>query len=666
MWNSTRRPGVSSNMHRVPLFLAYLSVVLAQQPQQDPLDTAIQAVWQARTDGHIQEAAAARDQARALLQHTPVDSQGFAVWVQQVSQLYRNSSLNLQARRILQESLARTASLADSHPSRMAILTALGDYWQQDGNLLKAAEYLEKAAAAAPPHGAIHAYARLADLYQQLGRPDAVAAIAAKIRTLAAKDQTALARFYEQHGQLDEAAAIYAKLAEQSADPQAKTIAWQALARLDARQENYTGAIAAAQQAIAATQSSDDPGLRAQAFYQNESLAGYMRQAGQIEQADQLYQQLLQQNQGEPQQGQMLGMYARYLADTNRGPQGESLLQDYLAGSANPDPSDKAGVLYSLADLARRKGDSQKAEEYQRAAQALQPQPPTPPGQIRIAEELQQAQDAANEQRLDDAYALTLDALDIAAAGQAADAQQAEWSVPQIAQTMAANKDPVRAERLFQRVFALAQIQAVDTMQPLITVARQYPGFLMGQPERARDAPAAIEQYRGLLTNANGPDSGTLAEPLQMEIEFARSQSQWEQAEGLAREMLELQESLSGNTSEPYLRDLQIAAQTYETAGDSARALPLLRKAVTVADLLATPNNIGRRAQTRMDTALTLARLGQFDEAEALGEEALALQRTPPFEQQLEQIRGMRRGAGPRPAVPALLPAQASEARLEE
>jgi tetratricopeptide (TPR) repeat protein len=655
-------------MHRLPLLMVCSLAAMAQQPPpQDPLDTAIQSVWQARNDGRFEEATAARERARNLLQHAPVDSPRFADRVLQVAQSYSTAGLNAQARTILHDSLARTVPLGDSHPTHIAVLIALGDSWRQDGNLLKAVEYLEEAAAAqaSAPAAAtaqpaaqsafffrrgysgsgVLLYTRLAELYRQLGRPDAVSAIALKIGKLAGNDETALARFYEQNGQLDEAAATYAKVAEQSPDPQTKINAWQSLANVEARQERYTGAVAAIQQAIAAFPPPDNPGMRAQALYQNQTLAGYLSQAGQIGQADEVYQQLLRQNQDGPQQFQVLGMYAQYLADTKRSAQGESMLQDYLTGNPSLDPQQKAGVLFSLANLARRTGDSHSADAYQRAAQALQPQSSATAGQIRIEEELQEAQTAANEHRLDDADALALHALDIAAAGQAVDARQVQWSVPQIAQTMAANKDPVRAERLFLRVFALAQSWSVDGMQPLIALAQQYPRFLLNQPGRVNAVPAAIEQYRGLLIDANGPDSGTLAEPLQMQIELERSQSQWERAEASARELLELQESLSGNTSDPYFRNLRTAAQVYEGAGDSARALPLLRKAITVADLLPTPDNGWRRADTRMAAALALARQGQFDEAEELGEAAVALQRTPPFEQQLEQIRGMQQAA---------------------
>src|ERR1019366_236360 len=141
------------------------------------------------------------------------------------------------ARAILQEALARTGPLGDSHPSRFAMLDALGWSWRQDGNLLKAAGYLEQAAAAQPATpSAVYTYTSLASLYRQLGRPDAVNAMAVKIRALASNN-TARAQFYEQQGQRDEAAAIYRKLAEQS-DPQARWNALQSLAYVYERQEH--------------------------------------------------------------------------------------------------------------------------------------------------------------------------------------------------------------------------------------------------------------------------------------------------------------------------------------------------------------------------------------------------------------------------------------------
>jgi tetratricopeptide (TPR) repeat protein len=647
MRNWLRSSGVYTNMLRVPLFLAFSLAGLAQpSPRQNPMDAAIQAVQQVRYSGRTEEIAALREQAHALLQRVPVDAPQFANWAQQVARLYqspnRNANWNAAARAILQEALVRTRPLGDSHPSRLAILDAMGWSWRQDGNLLKAVAYLEQAAAGRPDTpSAIYSYTSLASLYRQLGRPDAVAAIAVKIRALASGDPTALAQFYEQQGQLEEAAAIYRTLAEQPADAQAKSNAWQSLANLYARQERYPDAVAATQQAFAALQSSNNPHI-VPSSWMRQNLAGLLRQAGQIDQADQVYQQLMQDYGDGGEKTWMMTMYAQHLSQTKRAAQGESLLQDFLAGHLELDAAQKMNVLYSLSNIARSTGDSKRGDEYQRAAQALQPpQPPT--GRILIGDELQKVQEAANQHRWDDAYGLALHVIDDAA--QAADGQQLQWVMPPIAQQLADNKEPAKAEHLFQRLLALVRNWSADNTQPLIAVTQSYARFLMSQPDRLGDVPAGIEQYRSVLTDANGLESASLTEPVKLKIDFALSQSQWEHAEVSARELLELQESLSGNTSEPYLGDLQTAARAYQAAGDSLRALALHRKAVTIADLLATSNKDWRRAQTRMDVALLLAQLGQFDEAGALGDEAVALQ--PQLTEQLEEIRQMKQAAQP-------------------
>jgi tetratricopeptide (TPR) repeat protein len=527
------------------------------------------------------------------------------------------------------------------------MLDALGWSWRQDGNLLKAVGYLEQAAAArAATPSAVYSYTNLASLYRQLGRPDAVTAIAVKIRALASNNQTALAQFYEQQGQLEEAAAIYRTMAEQSADPQATANAWQSLANVYERQERYADAVAAVQQAITTLQSSDKSWIRDLALGMRQNLARYMCQAGELDQAEQVHRQLVQENRGGPQESLVMTAYARYLAETNHAAQGESLLRDYLAEHASLDCWQKMDVLFNLSNLARSQGDSQRGDEYQKAAQALQPpQPPT--GRILIGDELQKVQQAVNQHRWDEAYPLALHVIDNAA--QAADGQQLQWIMPSIAQQLADNKEFAKAEHLFQRLLALVRNWSADNTQPLIAVTQSYARFLMSQPDRLGEVPAAIEQYRSVLTDANGLESASLAEPVRLKIDFALSQSQWQRAEASARELLELQQSLSGNTSEPYLGDLQTAARVYEAAGDPLRALPLLRQVVIIADLHPFYND-WRRSQTRMDVALTLARLGQFDEAVTLGEGAVALQQSPhapqpPLAQQLEQIRQMKQVA---------------------
>ena len=179
---------------------------------------------------------------------------------------------------------------------------------------------------------------------------------------------------------------------------------------------------------------------------------------------------------------------------------------------------------------------------------------------------------------------------------------------------------------------------------------QNYARFLIGQPRRPGDTAAALEQYRAILVEANGVDSATLLDPLQMRIEWEQARGEFAKAAASARELLELQESLTGNTSAAYLHSLETAAAIYEAAGDTARALPLLRQTIAIADLLATPLDDSERSRTRMNTALALARLGQFDEAETLGEAAVKLcepSRTPiePLTQQLDQIRQMHKSA---------------------
>ena len=686
MRNSHSRSGVYSYMLRVPLLLI-CSLAAGAQPwaQEDPINAAVQSVWQARNEGRFDDAAAARDQARSLLQRAPVDAPQYQGWVQQVAQAHQSSGMNLQARTILQDALARTAALGNSHPAHTGILNSLAESWWQDGNLLKAAGYLEQAAAAqaeappvtAPPgaagkfmgsggisfsrltavngfgavanNGSIYTYTRLADLYQQLGRPDAIAAVAAKIRTLATSDPTALARFYEQRGQLSDAAAVYQKTAEQSADPQMQASAYQALASLDQRQQRYSDAAAALQQAIAIMESSEKPGMRDQTQWIRQNLARTLGQAGQTDQGDQIFQQLVQQSAGTPQSGQTLISYAQYLGDTKRESQAQSLLKEYLAGgAASQDPQQEAGVYFTLANLARRSGNSKAAETYQKQGQALQPQPNPPAGQQSLVEDIRQTNDALMRRQFEDAYTLALQILD--AAPQATDRYQVEWFVPNVANQLAANHQPAKAEQLFQRLFALMETWQVDSAQHLITVSQNYAQFLMNQKDRWGDVPAALEQYRDLLASSNGPDSGTLAQPLRMKLEFERNHAQWRQAQASGHDLLELQESLSGNTSEPYLRDLQSVARIYTAAGDPATALPLFRKAIAISDLVSTPNNDWTRPATRMEAAQTLAGLKQFDEAVKLAEEAVALAKGGPNQQpylaqQLEQIRQMQHAA---------------------
>src|SRR5207244_1605682 len=155
---------------------------------------------------------------------------------QNVAQIYQGSGRRLQARAIYQDALTRADALGEWHPTRIQLLNMLASSLQQDGNLLKALSYREKAVAAleAAPAGATpdpvqlrpgsraaftgsvstgnqimmvrasgsfpagmvtnnaYIYQQLADLCRQLGRPEAAAKATAKMRGLMKDDPAAL------------------------------------------------------------------------------------------------------------------------------------------------------------------------------------------------------------------------------------------------------------------------------------------------------------------------------------------------------------------------------------------------------------------------------------------------------------------------------------------
>jgi hypothetical protein len=114
----------------------------------------------------------------------------------------------------------------------------------------------------------------------------------------------------------------------------------------------------------------------------------------------------------------------------------------------------------------------------------------------------------------------------------------------------------------------------------------------------------------------------------------------------VAEELVSLEESLAGNTSDLYLRADDELAREYEFSGDPGRAIAIFRRNAEISDLAFVPGDI-RRAQTRMTAAMALAQHGLFDEAEKLAAEAVAISQAmrPPqggmFAGQLELIRKM-------------------------
>ena len=671
--------GVYTHMRWLVCGMLCCVSVLAQA-RPEPLDAAIGAFHQAHQSGRFEEAAAKRQEARSLLDRMPVDNPRFGTWVQSVVQLFQSSGRNLEARTVAETSLARTARLGDSHPARMMLLNLMTDLWLQDGNLLKAVGYLEQAAAAAeaaPPanldvRSAVrqvdspgpvmvksvavpgfgvsfnpgYVYQRLADLHQRLGRPEEAAAAREKYRATLKNDDFGLARFYEQQNQLDDAAALYTKHAAEATNYRQKVQALQALSNLYTRQEHYADAVAVLQQAIAATQASGKTEAASMAFGMRLQLANILQQAGQSEQAGQMYRQMLAESTQTEQNLQVLTNLANHLIANQHAAEAETLLKDYLTSHSNLEPWQESQVLFNLSHAAQMSGNENRADEYQRAARQKQALPLEAGANQLIRSDIEQAQSASNRGNLDEALAASLRAIE--AASFAPDRDQIVWQGPSIASTLSFKNQNDKAEQLYQRLLAVVESWSADTVQPLLSVSQNYARFLMQQNSRWNEAPAAIERYRNLLISANGADSGRLAEVFQMTIEFERAHGSKSKAIVTAQDLLAFQESRNGSTSDPYLRAVQMLANLYESTGDAGRAVPLLLQSVAITDLVSRPTD-AQRCYIRMQAARALARQRRFEEAERLANETIALARSLGLQlanqpaHVLEEIRQMQK-----------------------
>lgn len=668
-------------MKRGCLSLLLAAVALPQvRPQEDPIQVAVKAYHTAHAEGQFDEAAAKRELARSLLDQAPADSQfGNSVW--NVAQLYQGSGLSAQALAIAQQALAR----ATTPGSRIQLLQMAADFYQQDRNLLQAVAYREKAVAALDEaatkpaesnSGPVSvrialtigigfrsvggdrraaAYQQLADLYQQLGRPNAVAATIKRMIAIA-KDPGSSAQFYEQQGQLDEAAAIYRKQAEQ-ADPLTRAGALQSLANVYQQEQRYPDAADALQQATAALNASGKPEVRQQTVRIRLSMASALNVAGQTSAADQVYEQLLAEAGSAPDGTylQVLTNYARYLGETKRDAEGQALLKDYLTSHSNLQPQEEANLLFQLANGAVRSGNSKLGDQYQQAALEKQrgSQPaPAPPPQILIGPDLQAAQTAANTGKLDEAFEIALQAL--ATASPAIDRDQVAWQVSNLASQLVNRKKPEKAEQLYQCLFRVVDTWSADNPQALISAAQNYARFLMNS-DRWNEAPAAIKHYSDLIVGTHGAASSSLGDALRLSMEFESMHGTPQSAIKVAEELVALHESLGGNTSDLYLGAAEELARQYQSSGDPGSAIPIFRRNAEIADLAFRPGDM-RRGQVRITAAMALAQQRQFDEAEKLATEAVAISKAmrPPqgdmFTNQLEQIRKMRNASQPNPA----------------
>jgi len=610
-------------MRRTLAYFLFASPLMAQlfgtAPQQAPIDALIQSYQSALNAGKYDEVAAKRDQARALLSQIPVDDPQFANWTQRVSQLYEYVELSTQARDVLEQALVRAGRLGEASSARVTLLVALAGSWQLERNLLKSVSYMEQAVAATEarsrPEESLPAvinesgdYQWLYNLNRQLGRPQDAAATVARAAAHV-KDYGFLASLYLQQGQLDDAIASARRQAAQASDPQ---------------------------QSAAALQ----------------SLAGMFQQTGQIQAADETYQQLMAAG---GQTNQQLGIttgYADFLEQTNRADQAEALLNDYQFRHLNAEPSQETNLMLALANVERLLGRQQLAEEYQRRAYANKPQAAPQLEMGDIVTTLQHALDTAYASKLDEAFNLTLQALDGIPG-----AVNRQWgaAIASDVASILARKAPAQADEIYRRLFELDERWSPVTVIPLLNLHYSYAQSLANQG-RWNDFEAALERYRAVLTAARGGQTVCLAGILRLRVETVNRPERRQDALAASQELVALEESLSGTTSEQYLGAVETLAQTMETTGDRAGALPLRSKTVMIADLVYKGSNEARRAVLRTDAAMAFARAGQFDEAEALAREALAISQHihPPqpgwAANTLQQVLQMKQAALTNPA----------------
>lgn len=624
-----------------------IGVSWAQPPAMNPVDAAIQAVYSSQVRfGPMVGDPTLRDAARQALADAPIDSPQYGSWAHAISRFYGNG---LQARAVLEEALARTESLPKNSVIRITLLTAMSDWWQQDRNLLQALSYAEQVMelgpALAPPSRNVmprtlavsgrlgvggsngsFAYQRVADLYRRLGRPDEIAALTAK---LAAQGNNAmlLESLYEREGKLDEAEKILQNEVQQAANPQESVGRYQALSSFYRQHQRYDDAVTALQQAISAASSIPARGGLGQNFWLRQDLAGLLQQAGKADAADAVYQQLLSDAQST--QGNMytqtLSIYANYLGSTNRAQQGETLLNNYVS-SAHLEPWEQINVFGTLSNLAARSGDQEAASKYRKQSQAIQhemnTQVVTPQQGVMISETLQKASTAANAGKIDDAFTLVLEAI-----GEAPSARDRFALVSQasnVALMMAVHKGEDRAQQIWDRLFT-----TVATWDDPESMERLYQNFAQYQENRQKwtEAADALEKYREVLIANHGPGTGWLEDYYRRKIQLANRHLDKQAAAAAAREFLKFEVTLSGDTSEPYLNVMEVAAPALEAAGAQDEALALYRREVKVVDLVAEPNS-GQRAMVRSNVALALAHAGEFEEAETLALQAAAISKS--------------------------------------
>jgi hypothetical protein len=681
-------------MIRQAAFVLCSVIAVAQIQPEDPFDAANQAYWQARQNGQYDVATAQRGRMNQLLQAEPADEPQFAGRAQSLAQAYDGDGMSATGLAVLEGALARAEAAKAPGQPRASLLMTLASFWERDRNLLKSLASLQRAATVleqtrvaedAPQQGGpagrwfiagnsradvavrpglvsragfvtgsnpygigltgirMSVYTQLADLYQRLGRRDQAAAVLSKMKALPEQSNNwNLAQYYQQHGDLEQAAAIYRKQMEESqADPQQMLFPAQSLAGLYEQMKRPDEAEAVLREAITAIDASGKPELAAQSSGLRQRLAMLLYQSGRAEAADKAFPPPADNGAGAT---YLAVNYANYLGATKRAAQAERLLAEYLTAHPSLNANEQASVLMPLANLARMSGDSKRADEYQQEiSQQLQPKDPAA-GVVLIGPVLQNAQSEARMGNTADAIALAIQA--IAQSGNARDRDALAQMAPELARAISI-KAPAQGDELYRNVTAVAQSWSADTILPWLSILGEYPRFLLSL-QRGGEALPAIDRYRSVLKTARGADTGWLEEPLRLTIELERGRNSPHAAILAAQNLLALEETLDGPTSEPLYSAAETLAQLYRSTGDPTRSLPLYQQMIAIADAVFRADD-PRRGQSRTNAAAVLIAERRPDEAEPLVLEAMQLRKATPagsrdgLTQMLEQIQAMKK-----------------------
>src|SRR5260370_19545310 len=160
----------------------------------------------------------------------------------------------------------------------------------------------------------------------------------------------------------------------------------------------------------------------------------------------------------------MVTTYANFLSSTNRSAQALAMLKEVQARSPRMSAWDEPNLFSAMANCARGLGDTEQTAKYEALIRAKQTAGPDMLVDVPLPDDLfQKAESAANEGRLDEAFALATRALD--AAGRSENRDEIGVQIPSTAAVMASEGGARAAERLLQSAILLAEDWADDRGQ---------------------------------------------------------------------------------------------------------------------------------------------------------------------------------------------------------